>query len=66
LIQKIDKSPVAKNIRPVVDYLTKDPEGRYKRYDVLVQLGVGTEYFTCYLCGGVKKKEDFYTSTDPN
>lgn len=32
---------------------------------VLKEVGVGSEYFTCYMCGDVKKREDFYTSTDP-
>lgn len=33
--------------------------------DVMERAGVGKEYFTCYMCGRLKKAEDFYRSTDP-
>ena len=33
--------------------------------DILTQVGVGEQYFTCYLCGNIKTKNDFYISTDP-
>lgn len=33
---------------------------------ILEGIGIGTEYFTCNLCGGVKRKKDFYASSDPN
>lgn len=63
-IKKIPKDTAADWVKPVVMYLTKNAEGRRKRLDVLEQLGVGTEFFTCYLCGEIKQKEDFYVSSD--
>ncbi len=33
---------------------------------VLDLIGVGSKYFTCQCCGKVKKKADFYVSTEPN
>lgn len=32
--------------------------------DVLTQVGVGKKYYTCYMCGKVKKKDEFYITTD--
>lgn len=36
------------------------------RLKVLIGAGVGSEYFTCYMCGGLKTKAGFYNSTDFN
>lgn len=33
--------------------------------DILSQIGVGRKYFTCHMCGKIKKKDDFYVSADP-
>lgn len=63
-IKRLQQDTAADWVKPVILYLTKSPEGRRQRADVLRQLGVGTEIFTCYLCGEVKSKEDFYTSSD--
>ena len=27
--------------------------------DILSQIGVGRKYFTCHMCGKIKKKDDF-------
>ena len=40
--------------------------GRDTKIKVFIGAGVGTEFFTCYMCGGVKPKSMFYTSTDYN
>ena len=34
--------------------------------DILRRVGVGERFFTCYMCGEIRKAKDFYTSTDPN
>ena len=39
---------------------------RDTKLKVFIGAGVGTEFFTCYMCGGVKPKSMFYTSTDYN
>lgn len=39
---------------------------RDTKIKVFIGAGVGTEFFTCYMCGGVKPKSMFYTSTDYN
>lgn len=33
---------------------------------ILELLGCGSKYFTCQCCGKIKKKSDFYVSTEPN
>lgn len=63
-IKKLQKDVAEDWVKPVILYLTKNIEGRKKRIDVFQQLGMGTEFFTCYLCGEVKMREDFYTSSD--
>lgn len=63
-ISKITRDPAEGMIKPLVDYLTKNSEGRKRRSEVLKLLGCGTEYFTCYLCGEIKPKSEFYSSSD--
>lgn len=63
-IKKLQKDVAEDWVKPVILYLTKSVDGRKKRIDVLQQLGMGTEFFTCYLCGEVKTKEEFYSSSD--
>ena len=36
------------------------------KLDILQLLGCGSKYFTCQCCGKIKKKDDFYISTEPN
>ena len=31
---------------------------------VMIGAGVGSEFFTCYMCGGLKPRSQFFTSTD--
>lgn len=35
------------------------------KLDLLKRIGLGTDYFTCYMCGEVKARSDFYMSSDP-
>ena len=35
------------------------------KLDLMRRIGLGIEYFTCYMCGEVKQRSDFYVSTDP-
>lgn len=35
------------------------------KLDLMRRIGLGTNYFTCYMCGEVKARTDFYTSSDP-
>lgn len=32
--------------------------------DILTRAGVGTKYYTCYMCGKIKPRTEFYQSTD--
>lgn len=34
--------------------------------DTLEKCGMGTEFFTCYMCGRVRRRNEFYVSTDTN
>lgn len=34
--------------------------------EILERVGAGSKYFTCYMCGKIKKADDFYKSTDAN
>lgn len=33
--------------------------------DVMTRLGVGDKFFTCYMCGHLKRADEFYTSNNP-
>lgn len=43
-------------------FVNLEPWGQLR---LLKALGVGKDYFTCQMCGEVKKKGDFYYSTNP-
>lgn len=64
-VKKLKEDTAADWVKPVVMYLNKNADGRRKRLDVIEQLGVGSDYFTCYICGEVKLRDDFYVSSDP-
>ena len=34
--------------------------------DRIEEMGIGTTSFTCYLCGKIRPKKEFYSNTDPN
>lgn len=38
---------------------------KFEQLKLLEEIGVGSDFFTCSLCGKVHKREDFYVSTDP-
>lgn len=54
-----------RTINQIMEFFNRKATDKEKKM-VLAGLGVGKDYFTCYLCGGVKARDEFYISTDPN
>lgn len=37
-----------------------------EKLELLEEIGVGSDFFTCYICGKPRKSSEFYTCSDPN
>lgn len=66
-VQSKRTSMTIKEREAMNDRLVKEIESIPNKFklDLFRRTGLGNEYFTCYMCGEVKQRTDFYVSTDP-
>ena len=58
---RINKTPKTKDVGLKMEELKNDLRNlsTMNLLRILKEIGVGSEYFTCYMCGDVKKRDDF-------